>query len=216
MSAIETPNSAALGRSTRMPYCGLPVESDESTSTDAGHVAQVLHHGLGVFLQLVHVGAADHVLDAGGAEAAARHERHRRDADPQVLGDVFRLRQDVLPHEVHHVQLAVFAVGDVDQPDVDRALVRVPLVRVGHAGDRVLDAVELADVAGDPGDHHLRGLQRRPLGGLNAQLELRRVLVGSEAHRQRLQQRDHRRHAAGRRPATTNQRWRSENRSSTR
>ncbi len=36
MSAIETPSSAALGRSTWMPYCGLPVESDESTSTAPG------------------------------------------------------------------------------------------------------------------------------------------------------------------------------------
>ena len=126
-----------------------------------------------------------------------------RDADPQVVGRV--LRQDVLAHEVHDLELAVVAVGDVDQPDVDRALVGIALLGVGHAADRVAHAVELADVAGDPRDQHLRGLERRALRRLDAHLELRRVVVGQEVLGDHLEQHRQRGHAAdhGQRPRSS-------------
>ena len=86
------------------------------------------------------------------------------------------LGQEVVPNEIHHFHLAVFALGNVHQPHVNRALVRITRFRVGHTGDGVAHAVEPPDVAGDACDQHLRRLQRRALGSHDAQLEIGRVL----------------------------------------
>ena len=131
-----------------------------------------------VLVQGPHVGPADHELHVGLRHSAAGEDGRRRDADPQVL--LAERRQDLLADVVHHLELVEPPLTQRRHPHVDRSRIGDPLVVVRHGGQRVIDAVEVADLAGDAVEDHERGLQRRPLRGPDLDFELRLVVVRQE------------------------------------
>ena len=122
----------------------------------------------GVAGELAEVRAAEGVLDLR-LRLAARDLRRLRDVDAEVLG---LARDDLLAHPVHDRELVVLAPSRVDEVHEDVRQV------AGHAGvvadrdERVVDARQRADLAGDALGQEARLGEARPLRGAHVDVEL--------------------------------------------
>ena len=141
-----------------------------------GPCLHLLDHLLAVLLELVEIGAGDHVRHHR-VLAAEREvvDLLRRDAG--ALRDV---GEDLLADLLHDVGLAARAGLRIGQVDVDVADVGLALIAAGDRDERRVDLGNLADLARDALGDQRRRLERRALGRLEVDLELRLVVGRQE------------------------------------